>query len=125
MKEMLLLKVKQCIQYKIAVLTYNCINKTAPKYLQDLLMMQAARPNSEANAKLSILHPNTSQVRDSSFTMQVPHIWNALPGEIRKAATLDLFKKQLKCIYSEKHIHRVLQTMLSTLEMPRGELNRR
>ena len=46
--------------------------------------------------KLPILHANTSQVKDSSFTMQVPCIWNALPGDIRKAATLDLFKKQLK-----------------------------
>ena len=60
--------------------------------------MPAPRPNmhSEANGKLPILHANTSQVRDSSFTMQAPHIWNALPGDIRKAASLDLFKKQLK-----------------------------
>ena len=98
MKDLHWLKIKQCIQYKTAVLTYKCINKTAPKYLQDLIMMQAPRPNmhSEANAKLPILCANTSQVRDSSFTMQAPHIWNALPGAIRKAATLDLFKKQLK-----------------------------
>ena len=37
-----------------------------------------------------------SQARDSSFTVQAPCIWNALPGAIRKAATLDLFRKQLK-----------------------------
>ena len=61
-------------------------------------MIQAPRPNMhfEANGKLPILHANTSQARDSSFTMQPPHIWNALPGAIRKAATLDLSKKQLK-----------------------------
>ena len=61
-------------------------------------MMQAPRPNmhSEANAKLSILCANTCQARDSSFTMQAPYIWNTLPGAIRKVATLDLFKKQLK-----------------------------
>ena len=61
-------------------------------------MTQAPRPNmhSEANAKLPILHTNTSQVTDSSFTLQTPHIWNALPGDFRKAATLDLFKRQLK-----------------------------
>ena len=48
-------------------------------------MMQAPRPNihSEANAKLLILCANTSQARDSSFT-----------GTMKKAATLDLFKKQ-------------------------------
>ena len=98
MKDLHWSKIKQHIQYKTAVLTYNCINKTAPKYLQDLIMMQAPMPNmcSEANAKLPILHANTSQARDSSFTMQAPHIWNALPGVIRKEATLDLFKKQLK-----------------------------
>ena len=103
MKDLHWLKIKQCIQYKTAVLTYKCINKTAPKYLQDLIMMQAPWPNmhSEANWKLSILCANTSQARDSSFTMQLPHIWNALPGAIRKAATLDLFRKQLK-----KHLFR-------------------
>ena len=98
MKDLHWLKFKQHIQYKTAVLTYNCINKTTPIYLQDLIMIQAPRPymHSEANAKLPILHDNTSQVRDSSFTMQAPGIWNALPGDIRKAASLDLFKKQLK-----------------------------
>ena len=61
-------------------------------------MMQTPRPNmcSEANAKLPILCGNTSQVRDSFFTMLALHIWNALPGDIRKAATSDLFRKQLK-----------------------------
>ena len=60
------LKIKQHIQYKTAVLTYNCRNKTAPKYLQDFIMIQEPRPNmhSEANAKLPILHTNTSQARD-------------------------------------------------------------
>ena len=98
MKDLHWLKIKQHIQYKTAVLTYKYINKTAPKYLQDLIMMQAPRPNmcSEANGKLPILCANTSQARDSSFTMQAPHNWNALPGAIRKAATLDLFKKQIK-----------------------------
>ena len=72
MKDLYWLKIKQCIQYKTAVLTYKCINKTAPKYLQDLIMMQTPRPNmcSEANGKLPILCANTSQTRDSSFTMQ-------------------------------------------------------
>ena len=98
MKDQHWLKIKQRIQYKTSVLTYKCINKTEPKYLQDLIMMQTLRPNmhSGANAKLSILHANTSQARGSSFTMQAPHIWNALPGAIRKAATFNLFKKQLK-----------------------------
>ena len=58
-KDLHWLNIKQCIQYKTAVLTYKCINKTAPKYLQDLIMMQAPRLNmhSEANGKLPYYVP--------------------------------------------------------------------
>ena len=38
--------------------------------------------------------------------MQASCIWNALPGAIRKAATLDLFKKQLKThLFREAYPH--------------------
>ncbi|KAL3046902.1 hypothetical protein OYC64_021177 [Pagothenia borchgrevinki] len=44
------------------------------------------------------LHPRSRlrTVGDRAFSVAAPTIWNALPAEIRNAASLDIFKSSLK-----------------------------
>ena len=54
MKDLHWLKILECIQYKVAVYMYNCMDKTAPKYLQDLIQVQSELTADQRTLRLHI-----------------------------------------------------------------------
>ena len=97
------LPVAQRIDFKIALLTYKCLNGFAPKYLVDLLEVQescrALRSNKENRLKLPMTRTKTLGTR--AFTYAAPAVWNSLPADIKNTKCIKAFKILLKTHYFE------------------------
>ena len=94
------------IDFKIAVLTFRCLNGCAPSYLSSLLSRRnTANPSGRLlrssvapSAHLDLVPPSvrvkTHGLR--AFSNYAPIVWNKLPTEIRSMSTLSNFRKALK-----------------------------
>jgi len=86
------LRVPQRIEYKIAVLTYEVLHGSAPRYLGPLVPV-ADLPGRRAlrcagTSRLSVPSVRLSAVGSQSFPVVGPRIWNALPQETTSAQSL-------------------------------------
>ena len=84
------------------MLAYQSLNSTAPAYISDIL-----QPVSSLRQILNCLY--RVQVFDLVNELLVQQflayrIWNALPTDIKRAATLLTFKKKLKTFLFSKHL---------------------
>ena len=97
------LPVAQKIDFKIALLTYKCLNGFAPKYLADLLEVQEScrvlRSNKKNRLKIPMTRTKTLGTR--AFTYAAPAVWNSLPDYIKNTKCIDTFKRLLKTHYFE------------------------
>ena len=88
------------ITYKIALLTFKCINKAAPRYLQELITIRnPAQDNMHSNTEGSMLEipkikHKTFAAR--SFKYAAPTTWNSLQDQIRTCNNLANFRSLLK-----------------------------
>ena len=97
LKEVHWLKVTERITYKIACIMYKCVNGTAPKYLQELVLKNHNRTlRSSSQLKLPISKNNLSFIHKSSFSSMGLRTWNSLPQYLRCAENLETFKRLLK-----------------------------
>jgi hypothetical protein len=94
------LRVRERIQYKIAVLTYRAQNGLAPRYLADDIHRVA---DIESRRRLRSSHSNrlTAPVcglalSSAVFPVAAPAVWNALPEHVTSSQSLDLLKSRLK-----------------------------
>ena len=94
------LRVRERIQYKIAVLAYRAQNGLAPRYLADDIHRVA---DIESRRRLRSSHSNrlTAPVcrlalSSAAFPVAAPGVWNALPEHVTSSPSLDLFKSRLK-----------------------------
>jgi hypothetical protein len=94
------------IDFKIAVLTFRCLNGCAPSYLSSLLSRQRiANPSGRVlrssvvpSAHLDLV-PRSVRVKTHglrAFANRAPVVWNKLPVGIRAMSTLSSFRKALK-----------------------------
>ena len=86
------------IQYKVSLLTHQCIHGNAPHYLQELLTPQPTS-RSLRSANTNTLHmPRTKlhSMGDRAFSSAAPRLWNALPDHLRAPQPLETFKRLLK-----------------------------
>ena len=92
------LKVKECIEYKIACLVFRCRENTAPNYLADLLPTRTSNRDLRSTNSTAIptLKCKNTQTRQAFFAGNGPDIWNSLPHYIRQSSSLLCFKKLLK-----------------------------
>jgi len=91
--------IPQRIEYKIAMLTYEALYESAPRYLSPLVPV-ADLPGSLALHfaginRLSVPSVRLSTVGSRVFPVAGPRIWNALPQEM-SAKLLSLFRQRLK-----------------------------
>ena len=97
LKELHWLKITERITYKIACIMYRCVNGTAPKYLQELVLKNHNRTlRSSSQLKLPISKSNLSFIHKSSFSYVGLRTWNSLPQHLRCAENLESFKRLLK-----------------------------
>ena len=98
MKDLHWLKVYHRIHYKVACLKFNCIRKSAPKYLIELILpVQHNRQlRSSVSDKYSSTYCKTTIPYKSSFASAGPRIWNFLPPNIRKETNKRICHKLFK-----------------------------
>ena len=95
------LRAPERIAFKMAVLTYRCLHGTAPGYLAGQLRRVADKPNrrqlrSSATLRLDVPRTHLSTIGDRAFPVAASRFWNTLPDDITAAASLPVFRRQLK-----------------------------
>ena len=96
------LPVRQCIEYKIALLVYKCLHGAAPLNLSDYstaIMETNRRHKLRSISCGDLLQPRTRTHRlgPRSFRSSSPSVWNSLPVTVRdNSLTLGQFKQHLK-----------------------------
>ena len=103
LKELHFLPVRFRIQFKIALLTFKCLNNLAPKYLAELIKLKEVS-NHEVRIYndffLLALPPTPRYTKTcSAFSHSAPNTWNALPHGLRCMSELSAFKAALKTHY--------------------------
>ena len=98
------LPVAACIEFKICVLAYQSLNSTAPAYISDMLQPVSSlqRQTNLRSATNSELFVSCTRLRvgERAFSSAAARLWNALPTDIKRAATLLILKKKHKTFLS-------------------------
>ena len=82
------LPVAQRIQFKIAILTFNCVRGTGPSYLRAACrpvsaLLGRANLRSAGRGDLVVPRSRTSTFGPRSFRVAAPVVWNSLPLHLR------------------------------------------
>jgi len=103
LKDLHWLPISYRIDFKIAVLTWRCINGCAPSYLSSLLHRRnlgvRTLRSSSAPSSLHDLSPPSIHIKSygkRAFSNYAPPLWNNLPVSIRSSPTLQRFRSSLK-----------------------------
>ena len=95
------------IKFKILLLTYKSLNRSAPSYLKHLLYWYVPPRQLRSNITLqdTLVVPKYRRKKHGgrSFSALSPTLWNKLPLSIRQAKTVTAFKSLLKTHYFTKH----------------------
>ena len=100
LKELHFLPVEYRIHFKIALLTFKCINNVAPQYLKDMIQMKTCSKKSlRVDSDFFLLHqppePRCFHSR-GAFSYSAPKVWNLLPYALRTMTSVEAFKCALK-----------------------------
>ena len=97
------LRIRQRIEYKLAVLVYRCLHGTAPSYLVAGLHRVAdiesrRRLRSASTSALNIQPARHSTIGDRAFPVAAARVWNGLPSNVTQSSSLTAFRAQLKTV---------------------------
>ena len=100
------LPIQACIDNKILMLVYNCLNQEAPKYLIDMLKGKISTRNGCHSNNL-LNHLEIAKVRRKTFAARAfsyvgPTLWSDLPDHLRTVHDAEAFKKKLKTYLFKK-----------------------
>ena len=92
------LPVERRIEYKIACLTFKCINdECAPEYLKSLINVHTpARSLRSSSSQQLVRNIPQSKFSERAFTFSAPAVWNSLSTQTRTSQSFMSFKKSLK-----------------------------
>lgn len=95
------LRLRERIDYKLAVLVFRCLHGLAPSYLArdihrvgDLDGRRHLR--SALTAQLDVPRSRCATIGDRTFAVAAARAWNRLPPSVTSAASMSVFKKLLK-----------------------------
>ena len=87
---------KECIDFKLALLSWKALNINQPSYLSELLTSRSACHLRQLRERGSIdVKPFSSRAGKRAFGVCAPRLWNDLPMGITCSATLTQFKSPL------------------------------
>ncbi|XP_068507050.1 uncharacterized protein [Syngnathus scovelli] len=92
------LPIKFRTDYKIALLTHQCILGHSPPYLKELLAPKPAT-RSLRSSNSNLLHVPKTKLRtmgNRAFCHAAPTLWNSVPDHLRAPQSTDSFKTGLK-----------------------------
>ncbi|KAL3967982.1 hypothetical protein ACER0C_013450 [Sarotherodon galilaeus] len=92
------LPIEARINFKILLLTYKCIHKSAPSYLCDLLHITTVSRSLRSSSAIQLTVPSSHLITmgNRAFSRSAPRLWNSLPPALRNIDSLSVFKSQLK-----------------------------
>ena len=85
-------------EYKISLITHQCLYGNAPSYLKELIQRKPETRNLRSS-NTNLLHttdPNLRTMGYRAFSHSAPNLWNALPAHLRAPQSTDIFKNGLK-----------------------------
>ena len=100
------LPIKYRINFKIAMLTFKCLQQSSPQYLQDFVARKIPsdkynlRDNEDVFLLQNMCKCGTVEA-ECMFSYSSPQVWNALPLCITEIDNLQTFKCKLRCHYFE------------------------
>ena len=99
LKQLHWLPIKSRINYKIATLTYQCVNDPSfPPYLKDLVHLYKPARELRSQNKSMMYKPRVhfKNYGERSFNYTGPDVWNSLPQSLLSAESLSIFKNMTK-----------------------------
>ena len=94
------LPVRFRIQFKLLLVTFKAIHGIAPNYIKDLIVVRTpSKYGLRSNDSLLLRHPSFKSyktLRDRSFAMAAPSLWNDLPEHLRDCGNITQFKALLR-----------------------------
>ena len=86
------------IQFKVLVHTYKAVHRQGPVYLSELIIPYCPPRTlrSENGMLLNVPRTRTKLYGNRRFDFSASTLWNALPLDLRRAKSLDIFKQNLK-----------------------------
>ena len=96
LQDLHLLRVPEQIPFRLCVLTYYCLNGTAPSYLTEsirwLANIEGQRHLCSLATTLIVLPTRLSTLGDQAFPVVAPRAWNSLPSAVRATTSLIIFR---------------------------------
>ena len=101
LQELYWLRVPERIQFRLCVLTYRCLNGTAPQYLGECILPASSRSSGRqlrSTELISLLVPSTCRttIGDRAFPVAAARAWNSLSPRVRAASSIVSFRRELK-----------------------------
>ena len=86
------------ITFKVLLLVYKALHGLAPSYISGLLNFKTYSRSLRSSRKeyLAVPRSRLKTYGDRAFSIAGPKLWNNLPLEIRKCASVATFKQSLK-----------------------------
>ena len=83
-------------KFQALVLVYKCINKEAPRYIEDFFEIKICNYNLTGLGTLLMLPNFNLEWCHKSFSFLAATLWNSLPTYVRNAKDISTFKCLLK-----------------------------
>ena len=100
LKQLHWLPVKRRIEYKIVLLVFKCLQRTAPEYLSELLERRGNKGTRADNKNLLVVSRIKKVTQGGrSFRRSAPILWSNLPDGLRLESNFSIFKKHLKTYF--------------------------
>ena len=92
------LPIRQRINFKVLVLTFQAIHATGPSYLTELITVNCPARPLRSSSSISLVQPKPRLVTvgGRAFSHAAPKLWNNLPASVRDADCITAFKSLLK-----------------------------
>jgi len=95
------LRVPECILFKVAVLSYQAVNGSAPAYLSSYFTRIADVPprlrlRSSHSDQVIVPSFNLATVGRQAFPVFAANLWNSLPAHLTSSPSLTIFRQRLK-----------------------------
>jgi hypothetical protein len=92
------LPVEERVLFKTTLITFRCLNKTAPTYWSSHVKLYEPKGDLRSIHSRTIVAPSfkLGKYEGRSFTCAAPSVWNALPLSVRSETNQQQFKRRLK-----------------------------
>jgi len=94
------LRVAERINFKIAIMVYQCLHGQSPTYLQNFVTATSSRvdlrSSTDQQRKLLVPKSRLKTIGDRAFPIAGATVWNNLPSYVTSSPSINIFRSRLK-----------------------------